>query len=220
MYKDKERFMKKNKPIKVLEMLKEHVNNNKKEYLLITLLFIIGIFLGVLFVNNIQETQTSEMTTYLNNYIGKMKDIETLNHAELLKSSIGQNIVLAITLWFFGTTVIGIPVVFGMIIYRGFCLGYTIAVCIMALGLPQGILFVFILLLWQNILFIPAILALAVSGFKLYKSIMKDRNKENVKIEVIRHTIFSFIMLLVLMISSIIEIFLSTNILKVVIKYF
>ena len=149
-----------------------------------------------------------------------MKDIETLNHAELLKSSIGQNIVLAITLWFFGTTVIGIPVVFGMIIYRGFCLGYTIAVCIMALGLPQGILFVFILLLWQNILFIPAILALAVSGFKLYKSIMKDRNKENVKIEVIRHTIFSFIMLLVLMISSIIEIFLSTNILKVVIKYF
>lgn len=212
--------MKKNKPIKVLEMLKEHVNNNKKEYLLITLLFIIGIFLGVLFVNNIQETQKSEMTTYLNNYIGKMKDIETLNHAELLKSSIGQNIVLAITLWFFGTTVIGIPVVFGMIIYRGFCLGYTIAVCIMALGLPQGILFVFILLLWQNILFIPAILALAVSGFKLYKSIMKDRNKENVKIEVIRHTIFSFIMLLVLMISSIIEIFLSTNILKVVIKYF
>ena len=196
------------------------VNNNKKEYLLITLLFIIGIFLGVLFVNNIQETQKSEMTTYLNNYIGKMKDIETLNHAELLKSSIGQNIVLAITLWFFGTTVIGIPVVFGMIIYRGFCLGYTIAVCIMALGLPQGILFVFILLLWQNILFIPAILALAVSGFKLYKSIMKDRNKENVKIEVIRHTIFSFIMLLVLMISSIIEIFLSTNILKVVIKYF
>lgn len=220
MYKDKERFMKKNKPIKVLEMLKEHVNNNKKEYLLITLLFIIGIFLGVLFVNNIQETQKSEMTTYLNNYIGKMKDIETLNHAELLKSSIGQNIVLAITLWFFGTTVIGIPVVFGMIVYRGFCLGYTIAVCIMALGLPQGILFVFILLLWQNILFIPAILALAVSGFKLYKSIMKDRNKENVKIEVIRHTIFSFIMLLVLMISSIIEIFLSTNILKVVIKYF
>ena len=149
MYKDKERFMKKNKPIKVLEMLKEHVNNNKKEYLLITLLFIIGIFLGVLFVNNIQETQKSEMTTYLNNYIGKMKDIETLNHAELLKSSIGQNIVLAITLWFFGTTVIGIPVVFGMIIYRGFCLGYTIAVCIMALGLPQGILFVFILLLWH-----------------------------------------------------------------------
>ena len=128
--------------------------------------------------------------------------------------------MLAIVLWFFGTTVIGLPVVFGVVLYRGFCLGYTIAVCITIMGLPQGILFVLILLLLQNILFIPAILALAVSGFKLYKSIIKDRNKENVKIEVVRHTIFSLIMLLILVISSVIEIFISTNILKGLVKYF
>lgn len=149
-----------------------------------------------------------------------MKTMETLNHMELLKNSIGQNILLAIILWFFGTTVIGIPVVFGLIIYRGFCLGYTIAACITVVGLPQGIWLVLILLLLQNILFIPAILALAVSGFKLYKSIIKDRNKENVKIEVVRHTIFSFIMLLILVISSVIEIFLSMNLFKVLVKYF
>ena len=46
---------------------------------------------------------------------------------------------------------------------------------------------------------IPAIIAIAVSAFKLYKSIVKDRNKENIKIEIIRHTIFSLIMLLVLL---------------------
>lgn len=77
-----------------------------------------------------------------------------------------------------------------------------------------------ILLLLQNILWIPAILALAVSGFKLYKSIIKDRNKENIKIEIVRHTVFSFIMILVLLASSVIETFLSTNILKGLIKYF
>lgn len=115
---------------------------------------------------------------------------------------------------------IGIPVVFGLVLYRGFCLGYTIAVCINVMGLPQGLWFVLILLLLQNILFVPAVLALAVSGFKLYKSIIKDRNKENVKIEVVRHTIFSFIMLLILVMSSLIEIFFSTSILKGLIKYF
>jgi len=102
----------------------------------------------------------------------------------------------------------------------GFASGYTIAVCVTILGLPQGIWFVLILLLLQNILWIPAILALAVSGFKLYKSIIKDRNKENIKIEIVRHTVFSFIMLLVLVASSVIETFLSTNILKGLIKYF
>lgn len=212
--------MKRNKPIKIIEIIKEHVMNNKKEYMVVTLLFIIGIFLGVLFVNNVQDAPKLEITTYLNTFIERMKSTETLEHMELLKNSMGQNILLAIILWFFGTTVIGIPVVFGLVLYRGFCLGYTIAVCITVMGLPQGIWFVLVLLLLQNILFIPAILALAVSGFKLYKSIIKDRNKENVKIEVVRHTIFSFIMLLLLLLSSVIEVFLSTNIFKVLIKYF
>lgn len=212
--------MKRNKRIKILEIIKEHVINNKKEYMIVSLLFIIGIFLGVLFVNNVQDAQKLEITTYLNTFIDKMKNTENLNYMELLKNSIGQNILLAIVLWFFGTTVIGIPVVFGVVLYRGFCLGYTIAVCITMIGLPQGILFVLILLLLQNIVFIPATLALAVSGFKLYKSIIKDRNKENIKIEVVRHTIFSFIMLLLLVLSSVIEIFLSTNFFKGVVKYF
>lgn len=212
--------MKRNKQLKILEIIKEHVINNKKEYMIVALLFMIGIFLGVLFINNIQENPKLEITNYVKGFIEKMKTIETLNHMELLKNSIGQNILLAIILWFFGTTVIGIPVVFGLIIYRGFCLGYTIAACITVVGLPQGIWLVLILLLLQNILFIPAILALAVSGFKLYKSIIKDRNKENVKIEVVRHTIFSFIMLLILVMSSVIEIFLSMNLFKVLVKYF
>lgn len=212
--------MRKNKQIKILEIIKEHIINNKKEYTVVSILFIIGIFLGVFFVNNVQEAQKSEITTYLNTFIEKMKNTEDLNYMELLKNSIGQNILLAVVLWFFGTTVIGIPVVFGLVLYRGFCLGYTIAVCITILGLPQGLLFVLVLLLLQNILFIPAILALAVSGFKLYKSIIKDRNKENIKIEILRHTVFSFIMLLLLIISSVIEIFLSTSILKGLIKYF
>lgn len=212
--------MKKDKRIKLLEMIKEHVLNNKKEYMLVALLFIIGIFLGVLFINNVQEAQKTEITAYFNSFIEKIKNTEDLNQIELLKTSVGQNIVLAIVLWFFGTTVIGIPVVFGLVLYRGFCLGYTIAVCITIMGLQQGIVLVLILLLLQNILFIPAILGLAVSGFKLYKSIVKDRNKENIKIEVVRHTIFSFIMLLILIVSSVVEIFLSTNILKGLIKYF
>lgn len=212
--------MKRNKRIKILEIIKEHIIHNKKEYILVSLLFIIGIFLGVLFINNVRETQKLEITNYLNNFIEKIRNVESLNHLELLKSSIWQNVLLAVVLWFFGTTVIGIPIVFGLVLYRGFCLGYTISVCITIMGLPQGVWFVLILLFLQNIIFIPSILALAVSGFKLYQSIIKDRNKENIKIEVVRHTVFSFIMLLLLVLSSAIEIFLSTNILRGVIKYF
>ena len=212
--------MNKNKGIKIKETIVNHIMNNKKEYIIVSLIFIIGIFLGVLFINNIQEGAKEEITTYLNQFVEKMKNNQVINNIELLKTTIGQNIILTIIIWFFGTTVIGIPVVFGVVLYRGFCLGYTISVSITVMGLTKGISFVLISLLLQNILFIPAILALAVSGFKLYKSITKDKRRENIKFEIIRHTIFSIVMLLVMVISSLIEIFVSTNILKSVIKYF
>lgn len=212
--------MREKKQLRVLKIIKEHVINNKKEYVIIFLIFVIGIFSGVFFVNHLQETPKTEITNYLNQFIEKFKGLESINSIELLKNSIIQNIGLAIVIWFFGTTVIGIPIVFAIILYRGFCLGYTISLCITIMGLGKGISFVLITLLLQNILFIPAILALAVSGIKLYKSIVKDKTKENVKIEILRHTVFSIIMLIILLIASIIEIFMSTNTLKMLIKYF
>lgn len=212
--------MNKNNGIKLLKIIKEHVINNKKEYFIIFLIFVIGIFSGVFFINNIQEQPKNEMTNYLNQFIEKFKSIEGIDNMEMLKHSIFQNILLAISIWFFGTTVIGIPVVFGIILYRGFCLGYTISLCISIMGLGKGLSFIFVALLLQNILFIPAILALGVSGFKLYKSIIKDKRKENIKLEILRHTIFSLIMVIILLLASLIEVFISTNSLHMIIKYF
>ncbi len=212
--------MKKGKRLNKINIIYKHVKNNSKEYFLVSLIFVIGIFLGVMFINNTQEVQKTEITSYLNSFIEKLKNVENLENMRLLKTSILENIILSVTLWFFGTTVIGIPVVFGIIMYRGFCLGYTISTIISIMGLGKGIIFITIALFLQNIIFIPAIIAIGVSGFKLYKSIVKDRNKENIKVEVLRHTIFSIIMMMVLCIASIIEILISTNILKHFIKYF
>ena len=114
----------------------------------------------------------------------------------------------------------GLPIVFGIVLYRGFALGYTISTFVSTIGFSKGLLFILISILLQNMIFIPVILALGVSGFKLYKSIIKDKRKENIKLEMIRHTMFCSIMLLLLIVSSFIESFISTNILKIFIKYF
>ena len=204
---------------KIKQTIIEHVANNRKEYIIIVLLFIIGIFLGVFFVNNMQESSNEEIQSYINNFIEKMKNLQNIDNMSLLKNSITQNIVFAVLIWFFGTTVIGLPIVFGLILYRGFCLGYTVSSFIAILGIGKGIVFIFASLLFQSLLSIPAILGLAVSGFKLYKSIIRDKAKENIKLEIARHTIFSIIMIAILLVASIIEIFISTNLIKILAKY-
>ena len=66
----------------------------------------------------------------------------------------------------------------------------------------------------QNIFFIPAIITIGVSSIKLYKSIIADRRKENIKIQIFSHTIISLLMLAVLIFSSFIENEISVILLK------
>ena len=147
--------------------IKDNILNNAKSYIIVVIIFAVGIFLGVMFINNSQETQRGEITSYLNNFIDKLKNTEKLENVEILKTTIIENIILAITLWFFGTTVIGIPVVFGIILYRGFCLGYSISAIILTVGIGKGIIFVLTALLLQNIIFIPTIIAIGVSRIQI-----------------------------------------------------
>lgn len=98
-------------------------------------------------------------------------------------------------------------------------MGYTVSASISILGVSKGLAFILSALLLQNLIFIPAIFAISVSGIKLYKSIIKDKRRENIKVEIIRHTIFSILMAVLLVASSAIEVFMSNNLLKLVSNY-
>ena len=87
--------------IKIKEIIKQHIKNNQRQYIIVTLIFITGILLGVLIVNNIKENQQTEITEYLNNFIDKMKTTEKLDNWSLLKTSLAQNLILGISIWFF-----------------------------------------------------------------------------------------------------------------------
>lgn len=196
------------------------LKNNLKEYLLVIIIFIIGMFIGVMLVNNTSVENQQIIENYILNFIEKFKSIANLDKLNLLTTSIKDNIILAIALWIAGTTIIGMPIVFGIILFRGFCFGYTVAAVTFTLGLGKGIFFCILSLFLQNIFFILAILTIGVSSIKLYKSIIADRRKENIKIEIVRHTVISLLMLVVLIFSSFIENRISVNLLKFGIKYF
>lgn len=196
-----------------------YVRNNLKEYILVSLIFAIGLLLGVMFINNLSEAKEQVITKYILDFLDKFKNFSQINKTAMFWESLKNNYILVIILWFAGTTIIGIPVVIITIFFRGFCLGYTISAFTLTLGVKKSIIFCFLTLFLQNIIFIPAIITLVVSSIKLYKSIIKDRRKENIKIEIIRHTLISFIVLMILFICSFIENKISITLLKWGIKY-
>ncbi len=205
---------------KIIDLIKEHIRKNIKEYLSVCIVFLIGTIIGVMFINNVEEGQKTQITQYLGNFTEALNTDYKIDLGSLLKSSIISNLILTISLWFIGSTVIGIPIVYIIIGVRGFSLGYTISSIMITYTMWKGILFSICSLLLQNIILIPCIVALAVSGIKLYKSIIKDKRRENVKMQIIRHTIFSSFIASLMVGASFIEVYGSSNIVSLCIKMF
>ena len=198
--------------------IKEDIANNAKSYFIVLIIFAVGVFLGVMFINQMQDK--ADIEKYINTYVDETKDLENGDYLGELQRDILSNIGLVFALWFAGTTIIGIPIVLGIILVRGFCLGYTIASCVFVLGRMKGIIFILLTIFLQNIIFIPALMILGVSSIKLYKSIIKDRRKENIKVSIIKHSIVSIGIMLALILSSIIKIEISYRLIVNLIKYF
>lgn len=200
--------------------VREHIYSNLKQYTIVSILFLIGIIAGVILVNNLEEVKQNEIGNYITTFIECLKTDYQIDTVNLLKNIIGNHIMYSFILWFMGCTIIGIPIVYGLVIFKGFSLGYTISSIIFALGIGKGTLFCIITILLQNLIIIPCILALAVSGIKLYKSMIKDKKKENIKIQMMRHTIFSLFVAFILIFSSFIEVYISNSLLNLCISYF
>lgn len=201
---------------KIVNAIKVHIYKNIKQYLIISLLFLIGVVAAVIFINNSEKTQiNSELEDNIITFIESLKTEYEIDKGELLRTSIINNIMIAVIFWILGCSIIGIPIIYAIIIYKGFSLAYTISTVILALGTIKGMFFCIISLLFQNIIIIPSLFAMAVSSVNLYKVIVKDKRRENIKVEIARHTIFSVIILILLIASSFVETYLSNTLLEV-----
>lgn len=190
--------------------MKQYVFNNIKQYLIIATIFLIGIVVGIIVVNYLQDESKNQINETITTFIKYLKDDSyKIEYASVFKSVMIKHILFTLCLWFLGCSVVGLPVVYILIGYKGFSLGYTISSIIFTLGMGKGTGFVFLSLFLQNIFVIPAILSIAVSGSNLYKSIIKNKRIENIKIGIIRHTFFCIFMLVFLMIASFVEVYIS-----------
>ncbi len=125
------------KDSKIKEILLTYIKNNIREIMVITIIFFIGLVFGIIFVNNSGQEQANEISSYINDFVNSLKNNVKVDKAELLKDALISNFLLAITLWFVGSTVIGIPIVYGIIAYKGFCLGYTVSSSMATLGMRK-----------------------------------------------------------------------------------
>lgn len=213
------RTARKQKKNRISNVILEFIQTNSKTCLILLIIFFIGVLLGVIFVNNCKETQENQIKSYIQNFVDGIRENYQISSTKLLWNAIMKNFITALVLWFLGLTLIGVPLIYLFIGYKGYCIGFTAASIIATLGGAKGTLFIASTMLLQNIIYIPIIIALATSSVKLYKKIMEDRRRENIKKQILKHTIFSVFMLVILILNSFIEAYISGGISSMLLKY-
>lgn len=119
-------------------ILIEHINSNLKDYIALSIIFIMGVMIGVMIINHSNEQSKTEIQGYINEFINTIHNKEfTIDKLKLAKISMLENIKTMGLIWIAGSTVIGIPLIYIITCYKGFCIGYTISAIISSLGIGK-----------------------------------------------------------------------------------
>jgi len=202
------------------DTIRRHLADNIWIYIIVILMFILGISLGAMTVNNIDEVSKSDARTYIEGFL-ELTSRNELQPAYILKQSIKFNLYFSLVLFFSGLVYLGIVLIPVLIAFRGFCIGFSIAFLTENFG-SNGFFLSIGSVLPQNIIYVPVIIIMGVTG--LNYSLWTFRNKYFKKYGAIPNLFatyaFSTLILFILLISGcIVEAYMTSLIVRLITPY-
>jgi stage II sporulation protein M len=175
-----------------------------KIYFIVCILFIIGIVVGTIYFRivandvDIKEKLIEGLVLTANN---------DLPRGEQILPVVLNNMKMLILYWIVGISVVGSPFLLVYCLIKGASLSFIISTIIFRFGFIEGNLYAFKNLFVHSCLNVFAIILLTVSSVKV--SINALKNKKDIRLELVRHSIVSAISLIILGISAVIQTFLG-----------
>lgn len=200
------------------QLVVKHISENLNIYFKVFIIFIIGICIGISIVNQLPEIGKQSINDYISNSINTLKNNTEICKISILKSSLFKNIIIVLLIWFLGLTLISSFMLYFITLIIGITFGYTIAAIMTSLTFVQGILFLLTGMLLQNIINIPSIIFLIVHGIKSHKDLL-TKQKSTLKYIVAKHSACSIIVIISLCFASLVEVYISGNLIYSIVKY-
>lgn len=197
------------------EILKYYLKNNIVLFVVLFVVFVLGVMSGSILVNLMSDVQTNNTLTFINGFLSNVNSTN-VDASAVFSVSLSNNLKTALILIISGLTIIGMPVIFVMVFFRGLSLGFTVGFFIRELGI-KGVIFSLLSVLPQNIIIIPAIVSIGVTGVMFSTSILKNKNHTGVKnypYMLLNYGILNLIFCTSLVIASLIEGYISPAFIK------
>lgn len=195
--------------MKLTLRLKQHVSENRWQYLLIVVIFLAGIIIGDYKSGGLNDGVKNHLLGLIDNYLNGGADAELNKQAILLNSFLNQA-KSVVAIWFLGLTIIGMPLILAIVFLKGFSLGFTVCFLVKEKAM-SGILISILSILPQNLIYIPLLIIWSVVGINFSVYITRSRSGIGIPLGrgFISYTLLMLISLMIVLVGALIEAYLS-----------
>lgn len=150
-----------------------YIKNNWLTYTLILVFFLGGVIYGSLGVRAMNSNQANELGQGFSVFLNQV-DKTSISSWSLAMDVITKNLLIILTIYLLGLTIIGVPVIMVIIFTRGFRVGFTVGFLIQ-LKAAKGVLFTLASVLPQNLILIPVYIIAAATSIAFSMSLIRGR---------------------------------------------
>ena len=188
-------------------------------YVLILLLFALGLALGVFGAQRLHGDQVQELGMFLDRFMIQAGTME-IDAIKALQDFFYRHVVVIVAVYLLGITVIGIPVILGIIVARGFVLGYTVSFLAGTRG-AQGIALICAAVLPQNLILIPAFLLAGVAALSFAVLLIRRFNNSAITIwpSFVGYSGLAIVVLLCVAAAGLVEVYLTPHLVRLAANY-
>lgn len=182
--------------------------------LLVLMTYTVGVALGALGVTVLNEEQVGTLTILVDNFMDHVATMEvnTDAYTKDVLWRIWKDIGL---IYFLSLTVIGLPLAYIVLFFRGFLLGFVTAFFAQEKAL-SGIMFAFLSMIPQNLITIPAFILLVVvsSEFSWYLLTRGWRKRVPFGAKFTHYTFITFALSMLASLGGLVEVHITPQLMK------
>ncbi|MBE6153308.1 MAG: stage II sporulation protein M [Firmicutes bacterium] len=200
---------------KIFKLINAEFKKNKKLYVFISILLVIGFLAGTLFITILSSQDKKLIEETISNFFLQIKN----NNIDLIytfRTSLTTNLVYVLLMFFLGISIIGIPIIVFLIFIKSFVLGFSIVSIIFKYKLG-GTLLSLGYIFPHQILNLIIISFIGLYALKVSITLIKlifSKKQVNFKLIIKKYFVVLILCVILSLISSTLETFLCTNIIK------
>lgn len=194
---------------------------NKKINLFIISIIILGIISGSIFLMLASATDKTAVITQIRTFMTNINN-NSIDNGLALRNSLIINYLFVGFIWILGLSIVGVLVNIFLTFIKGFLVGFSISSLFLTYGYKGALASLLYTFPTQIInIFVVAILSIySIMFSKNLLQIISSKTNANNRLMLKKYIVILIISIILSFISSLLEVYLFPNILKLVVKYY